>query len=87
MAPSRLPLIGSFLHDAFTTGAGWAMIVLGVGIGFLFAVLVLSISVVSFPLLPDRNVGVEKAVWTSVQAVMTNPRPMALWGLIVVGGP
>ena len=86
LGPEPPASIGSFLRDVFTTGAGWAMIVLGVGIGFLFAVLVLSISVVSFPLLLDRNVGVEKAVWTSVQAVMTNPRPMALWGLIVVGG-
>jgi len=43
-----------------TTGAGWAMIFLGVGVGFLFAVLVLGIGVVSFPLLLDRDVGVER---------------------------
>ena len=41
-------------HDA----AGWTMIVVGMGVGFLFALLVLVISVVSFPLLLDRNVGV-----------------------------
>jgi uncharacterized membrane protein len=70
----------------FTTGAGWAMIVLGVGVGFLFAVLVLTISVVSFPLLLDRDVGLLTAVATSVRAVMVNPGPMAAWGLIVAGG-
>ena len=51
--------------------------------GFLFAVVVLSISVVSFPLLLDRNVGVAVAVHTSVTAVLANPLTMALWGLIV----
>ena len=44
---------------------------------------VLSISVVSFPLLLDRDVGVAVAVHTSVRAVLSNPLTMALWGLIV----
>ena len=70
----------------FTTGAGWALIVVGCGVGFLFAVLVLTISVVSFPLLLDRDVGLYTAVATSVRAVVTNPGPMAVWGLIVAGG-
>jgi uncharacterized membrane protein len=69
-----------------TTRAGWTMIVVGVGVGFLFALAVLAISVVSFPLLLDRDVGLRKAVTTSVRAVLTNPGPMAAWGLIVAGG-
>jgi uncharacterized membrane protein len=48
--------------------------------------LVLAISVVSFPLLLDRDVGLEAAVWTSVRAVVANPGPMAIWGLTVAGG-
>jgi uncharacterized membrane protein len=52
-------------------------------VGFIFALLVLVISVVSFPLLLDRHVGVDVAVTTSVGAVIANPGPMALWGLIV----
>ena len=69
--------------DVFTTPAGWTMIVVGCGVGFLFAALVLTISVISFPLLLDRHVGVTTAVVTSVRAVMENPGPMAAWGLIV----
>jgi uncharacterized membrane protein len=46
-------------------------------------VVALSISVVSFPLLLDRNVGVAVAVRTSVEAVLASPVTMALWGLIV----
>jgi uncharacterized membrane protein len=56
---------------------------LGNAIGFAFAAVVLSISVVPFPLLLDRNVGVAVAVQTSVRPVLANPLTMALWGLIV----
>ena len=65
---------------------GWAMIVVGVGVGFLFSLLVLAISVVSFPLLLDRDVGLRSAVLTSIEAVAANPGPMAGWGLIVAAG-
>ena len=43
----------------------------------------LCISVVSFPLLLDRDVGAAEAVLTSMRAVAANPIPMAVWGLIV----
>jgi len=78
--------ITAFARDVFTTSAGWTMIVMGVGVGFLFALLVLAISVVSFPLLLDRDVGLYGAVSTSIRAVAANPGPMAVWGLIVAGG-
>jgi uncharacterized membrane protein len=77
--------IGGFVHEVLTTGAGWTMIVVGVGVGFLFALVVLAISVVSFPLLLDRDVGLYTAVAASVRTVLTNPGPMAAWGLIVAG--
>ena len=76
----------AFIRDVFTTPAGWTLIGAGVGVGFLFALLVLTISVVSFPLLLDREAGLDTAIMTSVRAVVTNPGPMALWGLIVAGG-
>lgn len=59
------------------------MIFLGNLVGFLFAVVVLATSVVSFPLLLDRDVGPVAAVKTSLRAVMANPVPMAAWGLVV----
>src|SRR6266581_4995278 len=73
--------VGAFAHDLFTTEAGWILIVAGIGIGFLFAVLVLAISVVSVPLLLDREVGIVTAISTSLRAVAANPGPMAVWGL------
>lgn len=86
MGPEPPAALGSFIGEVLTTGPGWAMIVIGCGVGFLFAALVLAISVVSFPLLLDRDVGLATAVRTSVRAVMLNPRPMAAWGLIVTAG-
>ena len=74
---------GDFLQAVFTTPRGWTMIVSGFAVGFVFAVVSLAVSVVSFPLLLDRNVGVMAAVRTSVEAVKANLGVMALWGLIV----
>jgi uncharacterized membrane protein len=85
LGPEPPVSIGAFARDVLTTPAGWGMIVVGMAVGFLFALLVLTISVVSFPLLLDRNVGLYAAVATSARAVATSPGPMAAWGLIVVG--
>jgi len=86
LGPEQPASIAAFVRDMFTTGAGWAMIVIGIGVGFLFAVFVLAISVISFPLLLDREVGVATAMYTSLRAVAANPIPMAVWGMIVAGG-
>src|SRR5215471_17494229 len=75
--------IPHFMRQVFTTPAGWTLIIVGDFIGFLFAVTVLIISVVAFPLLVDREVGAVEAVLTSVRAVAANPVIMAVWGLIV----
>jgi uncharacterized membrane protein len=75
--------VGQFVNDVLATPAGWNLILVGNGVGFLFAAVVLTISVVSFPLLLDRDVGAAVAVMTSIRAVLANPLTMALWGLIV----
>jgi uncharacterized membrane protein len=78
--------IGDFADRIFYTREGWALIVIGNAVGFLFALLVLAISVVSFPLLLDRKVSAGTAMGISIRAVLANPRPMLLWGLIVAAG-
>jgi uncharacterized membrane protein len=65
------------------TPEGWRMLWLGNLIGGFFALAVLVLTVVSFPMLLDRDGGVARAVATSVRAVMANPVPMLAWGLIV----
>jgi uncharacterized membrane protein len=86
LGPIEPRSLSIFLHDVFFTPAGWALIVIGVGVGFLFAIVAMSISIVSFPLLLDRDVGLDTAVKTSVRAVRENPVVMAQWGLIVAAG-
>ena len=77
--------IPHFLDQVFTTPAGRMLMIVGNLVGFLFALGVLTISVISFPLLLDRDVGAVEAVLTSVRVVARNPLMMAIWGLIVAG--
>jgi len=75
-----------FLNQVLTTARGTQLIIVGNVVGFVFAAFVLIISVVSFPMLVDRNVSALTAVRTSVRATLENPIPVALWGLIVAFG-
>ena len=72
-----------FVRQVLTTPAGHQLILVGNAVGFLFAALVLVISVVSFPMLVDRDVSAATAVRTSVRAVIASPLAMAAWGLFV----
>jgi uncharacterized membrane protein len=83
----HLPVsVAAFAHDIFATPQGWILMGAGMGIGFLFALLVFVISVVSFPLLLDRDdIGLDVAIGTSIRAVAANPWPLAVWGTIVAG--
>jgi uncharacterized membrane protein len=75
--------IYDFATRVLTTAPGWWLIVVGCGVGFLFALVALCISVVSFPLMLDRHASAGEAMVTSLRAVARNPVPMAAWGLIV----
>lgn len=83
MGPKMPTSMPSFASDVFSTSAGFRLIIIGVGVGFVFALAVLSISVVSFPLLLDRHVAVSTAIATSIRAMQVNPGPMLAWGFIV----
>lgn len=75
--------IGGFLTRLFTTPEGWALIVAGNLAGFAFAVVVLTLSVVSLPMLVDRDVDAATALRTSVRAVRANWGVMLRWGATV----
>jgi uncharacterized membrane protein len=77
--------LAALLTEVATTPAGWAMAVIGTGVGFVLAAGVLAVSVVSFPLILDRDVTLPVAVMTSVQVARENPVVIATWGLIVAG--
>ena len=81
--------VGAFLHAVFATPQGWALIAIGNAIGFVFALAVLVLSVMSFPLLVDRQTApgaaeqLSIAVGTSIRAMRVNTGPLLAWGLIV----
>jgi uncharacterized membrane protein len=75
--------ISDFARRVLTTPDGWSLIVVGCGVGFVFALVALCVSVVSFPLMLDRHASAVDAIRTSLRAVMKNPFTMAVWGLIV----
>ncbi|MFC7608826.1 DUF2189 domain-containing protein [Teichococcus aestuarii] len=77
-----------FLSRVLYSREGHQLMLLGNLAGFLFAVLVFSLTVVSFPMLLDRAgrglpVNARMAMRASLRAVRTNPGPLALWGFLI----
>jgi uncharacterized membrane protein len=75
--------LAAFNDALLATARGRAMVIAGVGAGFVFAAMALSVSLVSFPLLLDRNVTVTAAVRTSLRAARENRDTVALWGFMI----
>lgn len=75
--------VGEFVRQVLTTRSGWTMIIVGWAVGFVFALIVLAIASVSFPMLLDRPVSAFTAVRTSVAVFIANPITMIMWGVIV----
>lgn len=72
-----------FLSILFTTSEGWTFLVVGHLVGAFLAVVLFSLTVISIPLLLDRDVDFVTAMITSVKTVFENPVPMIGWGLVV----
>ena len=83
LGPEPSPSLTAFAHDTLGTSAGWQMILAGFAVGFVFAGAVLCLSVVSFPMLLDRPVGVPMALATSLEVARRNPGTIAVWGMVV----
>jgi uncharacterized membrane protein len=75
--------IPDFINRVLTTPEGWMLIVVGCGVGFLFALVALCVSVVSFPMMLDRHSSAAEAMVTSLRVAIANPVVIGAWGLIV----
>lgn len=69
----------------FTTGIGWAMLIVGGAAGGLFAAFALAISAFSIPMLLDERTDALTAMGRSMALVWHNLPVMLTWGGIVVG--
>lgn len=66
-----------------STPRGIAFFVLGNLLGALIALALFSVSVVSYPMLLDRDVDFVTAMITSIRAVVTSPGPLVGWGIFI----
>ncbi|WP_308517100.1 DUF2189 domain-containing protein [Sphingomonas flavescens] len=80
--PESVP---QFLSMVFLTPQGWALIIGGALIGAILGWVVLALSVVSMPMLVDRDVTAAQAVSASWRAAHANKGELIRWGLIVLG--
>ncbi|UWQ50380.1 DUF2189 domain-containing protein [Leisingera caerulea] len=83
LGPEPPASITSFAADVLTTRAGWTMAIAGGVVGAVFAFAALAMSIVSFPLLLDRHVGLPVAVATSIRVMRKNPVVCMTWGALV----
>ncbi len=81
-----VPSVQDFTDRILKTPEGRNVIYFGNLTGFCFAVLVYALTVVSFPLLLDRNIGAPAAMATSLRVVARNPVTMAVWAFIIAAG-
>jgi uncharacterized membrane protein len=72
-----------FLSHLFTTREGWSLILLGNLVGAGFAIVVLALSVVTFPMLVDRHVDPFTAFGVSLRAFAANWKTLLGWGIMV----
>jgi uncharacterized membrane protein len=72
-----------FLEIVFTTPQGWLFLAVGHVVGAILALLLYSLTVVSIPLLMDREVDVVTGMITSLKVVVASPAVMLGWGVIV----
>lgn len=71
------------LKTLLTTPSGLVFTVLGNAIGAVVAMAVFSISVISFPMLYERDVDFVTAMVTSVRLVLKNPATMLAWATLI----
>ena len=77
--------VSDLLTAILTTNAGWLFLVVGHAAGAVIALSIFSISVVSFPMLFDRDVDVMTAMMTSIRVVTTSPLTMTAWCAVIAG--
>lgn len=73
----------AFWEALTTTMNGLYFVLLGNVVGGILAAIVFSVTVISLPLLLERDIDFATAMTTSVRAVTTNPLPMAVWAAII----
>ena len=72
------------LNVVLTTNEGVLFLAIGNIDGAVLSLILFSLTVVSFPLLLEREVDFITAMITSVRATVTSPAPMIGWAAVIV---
>ncbi len=80
-----IPPPSTFIPTLLFSPHGLLLLVVGTLIGGMLAAVVFSISVISVPLLLTEQLDAVTAIKTSLAAIATNPRPLALWAALIAG--
>lgn len=72
-----------FFSVVLTTPEGWLFLAVGHVVGAALALILFSITVISMPLLMEREVDFITAMITSVKTVIASPAAMLGWGAVV----
>jgi uncharacterized membrane protein len=80
---TALPPASEFMYLLLLTPRGTGLLVVGSIIGGAIAAFVFSISVVGVPLLLATQTDAVSAAKASFAAVARNPKPMALWAVLI----
>lgn len=75
--------VGDFATAVVTTTNGLGFLAVGSAVGAAFACVLFSLTVVSIPLLLDRDPDIVTAMIASVQTVLKSPLVMLAWGACV----
>jgi uncharacterized membrane protein len=79
-----IPTWENFIPQVFLSGDSPLFLFSGIAVGALIAAFTFSITVVSVPMLMDRQVDLMTAMQTSFKAVRKNWQAMALWASLIV---
>lgn len=75
--------IPAFLNVVTTTPEGLAFLAVGSVVGLLLSLVLFSVTVISMPMLLDRDIDFITAMITSVRTVLASPVAMLGWGITV----
>jgi uncharacterized membrane protein len=83
MGGAGLPPPSEFVSTLLFTWPGLGLLIVGSLVGGMLAALVFAMSAVAVPMLLVEEVDAVTAMRTSFRAVTANPKPMALWAVLI----
>lgn len=78
------PPMNDFVNSVFLSEKGMTFSIASIAVGFFFALCAYMISVITVPMLIDRNVDGFTAIRISIKSVLKNIPAMMLWAFLIV---